>query len=320
METTIIISKFWSRIWALIIDGLILGAFGYLLTLAFQDFFVSIGSYGLILGLVIITAYETIFTSKIMNGQTPGMRVVDIQVVDINGNTISLGKSFVRASVLLLPQYIPAIIFPLISNYLVATLILDTFFYSVAIGIGVFYVFNQATRQSLHDLAVGSYVVSIDRNDQPQLLPAVTPTAFYAFAGAAILFLGFNIYMMKASNPEFENLNLAYKHILKIDGAIQATIWESPGLGNNSKRFLTASISVRKLPTGPNSVERDKIALQAVDLILHDIPKIDSFSFISITLSRNFSIGIARQNASITSSKSPQQWKEILAVDAKDSI
>src|SRR5690554_2843456 len=100
METKINIAKFWTRVWALLIDSLILGVIGYLLGLTVEDFLVSIGNYGLLFGLVITVVYQTIFNSRIGNGQTLGKRAMNIQVVDIYGDTIDLGKSFLRALIL----------------------------------------------------------------------------------------------------------------------------------------------------------------------------------------------------------------------------
>jgi hypothetical protein len=46
MENNLYLSRFWTRIWALLIDTIILGVFGFIVGLIFRNFFLfSLGKY-----------------------------------------------------------------------------------------------------------------------------------------------------------------------------------------------------------------------------------------------------------------------------------
>src|SRR5665811_1045136 len=166
METNILISKFWTRIWALIIDSIILGMVGIILGLTIQDFLIRIGSYGILIGLAVAVLYFTIFNSKLFNGQTLGKKALDIQVVDKSGNPLSLRKSFYRALILCVPYFLVNVEVPGVSIGSTIFLLKNISCISLALGVMVIYIFNKGNRQSLHDLIIGSYVVTTERQEE----------------------------------------------------------------------------------------------------------------------------------------------------------
>lgn len=156
------ICGFWNRVLAFFLDSLLLGAVGYGLGLTLSEHFVEMGSYGRLVGFAIALAYFGLMNSKIANGQTFGKRMMGIRVVDSSGSSISVPKSMLRYTIFAVPflfngahftndAYLSYLIYPL----------------SIIIFGGLFsiiylYLFNRRTRQSLHDLAVGSFVVNTD--------------------------------------------------------------------------------------------------------------------------------------------------------------
>ena len=311
METKINIAKFWTRIWALLIDSIILGVIGYLLGQTVQDFLVSIGNYGLLFGLVITVAYQTIFNSKIVNGQTIGKRAMNLQVVDINGDTIDIRKSFLRALILCVPYFTANLTIPGLIDISIVDITKTIILASIAIGVVVIYIFNKQTRQSLHDLVVGTYVATTDRNEEPALLPTMTKIPFYVFGGLVTLMFGAEIFTATRKAPELKNVLSIYSKVSDIDGVLEATVIEKTSYVNDSKTTAyEANLWVQNLPKG--DLENDKVVRAVVQTILDNANSIDSFDVISISMTREFNIGIASQKSTTTVRQTPSKWREIL--------
>lgn len=161
------ISGYWRRVGALVVDTVVLGLFGSLLGSLFSDTFTAMGPNAIWIGLIIAILYFSILNSAIGNGQTLGKRLFAIRVVDANNQQISLLRSFCRYSILVIPYSLSDLTALATPN---PTIIL---YLSSLIGVGGSFVivylivFNRATRQSLHDLITGTYVVYSDAQTAP---------------------------------------------------------------------------------------------------------------------------------------------------------
>jgi len=103
------ISGFWRRSLAFIIDFTFLGVVAFLLSILLGDFFAHLGVWGGLFGFCITVGYFGLLNSSIDHGQTIGKKIMRIEVVDKEGNSISLGRSFLRSAVLcfgLFPNWI----------------------------------------------------------------------------------------------------------------------------------------------------------------------------------------------------------------------
>jgi uncharacterized RDD family membrane protein YckC len=82
---------FWSRFGGTIVDGIILGIVGTIVEAALK------GRIGGALSLLISLAYLTLFVGS-ADGQTPGMRVAGIRVIDFDGGgSIGYRRALIRA-------------------------------------------------------------------------------------------------------------------------------------------------------------------------------------------------------------------------------
>ncbi|MBK7030883.1 MAG: RDD family protein [Bacteroidales bacterium] len=190
MPTPIQLSKFGSRIAALVIDILVLALIGIILGFTLQDFFIGLGAYGIFVGVIISVLYFTLQNSRFFNGQTIGKRTFDIQVTDKEGQLLSLQRSFARAVILCVPYFLVNAEFPGLHAGSVIYLLKSIVCIALVFGLILFFLVNKGTRQSIHDLLVGSYVVSTERLAEPVTLPAVTKASYYVF-GIAAMFLQF---------------------------------------------------------------------------------------------------------------------------------
>ena len=93
-----IIAGFWKRLFAFLIDGVILGVAGIVIGLMFFDAFASLGGWGRLVGFIIELLYFGLFNSSVGKGQTIGKRATHIKVADRNGQFLSLTKSILRYS------------------------------------------------------------------------------------------------------------------------------------------------------------------------------------------------------------------------------
>lgn len=159
-----VIAGFWRRLAALLIDCLILGVPAQLLGLAFFRWFASFGQAGRLIGFVVALLYFGLLNSRLGGGQTVGKRLFGIRVVDRDGETLSPMRSILRFMVIAIPYFLnglwfdvdPAATGPI--DYLLGGVLIFVVFGGLGAIIYLF-VFNRRTRQSLHDLVVGSFVV-----------------------------------------------------------------------------------------------------------------------------------------------------------------
>lgn len=152
-----------SRIFAFLLDLLILGLFGLFLMIPFQGVLAFIGQWGRIVGYVIAVAYFSVMTAQ--KGQTLGKRIMKIKAVDGECNTLPLYHAMARYAVSLLPFFTYNLHILSLSPAMPVkgALAINGIAPFISYALGGFliylYIFNTKTRQSLHDLMVGSYVV-----------------------------------------------------------------------------------------------------------------------------------------------------------------
>ncbi len=316
METNIRIANFGGRIAALVVDILSLGIIGIILGLTIQDFLIGIGSYGSLLGLTIAVLYFTIFNSKLFNGQTIGKKAFDIQVTDESGKTLDLQKSFFRALILCTPYFLINVEFP--GMPLGSTFFLLKNFSCIALTLGVIliYIFNKGNRQSLHDLVIGSYVVSTERQEEYSMLSSVTKASYYVFGISVVFIAIFTFVSLSQLKSAYSDLVSIQERISNIDGVLSAGVSKNTstvyGQKESTTKSFTAQLWVKKLPSNSDELENMKVTRTAIKTILEFEPSIEQYDIISVTLIKGFNIGIASWKHSFSSQKSPSEWKILL--------
>ncbi len=160
-----IISGFWVRLLALMVDGLCLGLTGLVLGLLLFDSLARLGGWGRLLGFFIALVYFGVLNSAMGKGQTIGKRIMKIEVIDRSGKHLSIGRSFLRYAVLGIPFFLNgALISPSVMispiGYVIGFIL-----FGAGGAIIYLYICNRLTRQSLHDLFVGSFVAKTTPND-----------------------------------------------------------------------------------------------------------------------------------------------------------
>lgn len=114
--------------------------------------------------LFIFCFYFAVFDSLFLNGQSPGKKLLNINIVDSSGNPISFTKAFIRAffvAIIYFHNNFEEIFYNLSGNKQSVTIISIVFFSILSIlvfGTTIFMIFNPYY-QGIHDLVSKSYVV-----------------------------------------------------------------------------------------------------------------------------------------------------------------
>lgn len=153
------IAGFWRRMLAALIDLCILAlpliGIGFFLV---RDFAFSLGPWGRLIGIALMILYFGLGNSSLTAGQTIGKRLTKIAVVDNTGKYLSINRSIWRSVILTFILMIRDWKLPLFQSPLLK-LALQAIFSGLALALFYGVIFNRVTRQTIHDLLVGSYVV-----------------------------------------------------------------------------------------------------------------------------------------------------------------
>jgi uncharacterized RDD family membrane protein YckC len=162
------IAGFWRRVAAFLIDFVVLGAPGMLFGLAVYRWAVTWGDAGRLIGFVAALLYFGLLNSRIGGGQTLGKRLLGTRVIDRGGNTLSPMRSVLRFLVIAIPcvsvfDVDPAPPEELSWQFVSFISVGGPLAVATVVGVGgalaYLFVFNRRARQSLHDLAAGSFVI-----------------------------------------------------------------------------------------------------------------------------------------------------------------
>lgn len=298
------VAGFWRRLVAFIIDMLVLGAIGMALGAPLQEQFARLGAWGRAVGFLVALAYFGIMESRWGGSRSLGKRVLGLQVVTRAGAPLSAPAALCRAAIFCLAYFLNGASLPAPGHAWVT--IAQTILVG-ALVIGVFYllVFNRRTRQSLHDLAVGAYVVKAGPG--ALALPSLPVwRGHYAIVGAAVLVLSVGgVVLLKQAT---------IAALLKTQQAISAL----PGIDR-------VSVNVNVMVTGQHRVQSlliggvvdaslgdpDGLASAAANIALDTYPGAQEQQQIVVRLSSGYDIGIASNWRWTNYAWAPAQWRAL---------
>lgn len=292
------ISGFWRRIAALLVDSVVLGVVGFVLGLLFESNFIEMSSWGRLIGFLIFLAYFGLMNSAIFNGQTIGKKLLKVRVVDASNSTISLGRSFIRYIILGTPLFLNALQF---TGDTVPAFILYPIYIIVFGGlmsILYLYLFNTASRQSLHDLLMGTYVVNAEQPKQelgPLWKGHSTIIGLLLLIAAVIPFVSGNlqekeVYKNVVSNNRLKRASQVLVSSPKVyDASLNAAGFTSLDEKGETRRstFISADILLRD-----DNVGDEVLAKELAKMVLTTYPDAKSNDLILVLMSYGYDIGI----------------------------
>lgn len=161
----------------------------------FSDISFALGHWGRLIGYGIIFLYWSVFNSGLRKGQTFGKQLMKIAVVDRNGEYLSLSRSMLRAFILVSIGLLNKWGLPILQKPVFAILAIAIVFGgSLALVYGG--IFNGTTRQGIHDLIAGSYVVKAPLNKKTSFpaTPVIHKVIIFGLVGVGLIW-GFAMFM-----------------------------------------------------------------------------------------------------------------------------
>lgn len=306
----LIVSGLIRRFLAVLVDVIILEVLGMILGFFLFDFFVNIGVWGRLIGFTISLLYFGILESTVGGGQSAGKRLARIRVADSNGNNISPLRSFVRFTTIGIPYFLNGAAIPVYDSIVISYI--DWLIVFGGWGAIIYlFVFNRRTRQSLHDLVAGAFVIP----SAPQG-KSYAPRIWKGHFAIIIIFLisivstGVVIAPKLMQYGPFQDLLELQKNILASDNEYFATVEvrKTTQIGKDSNAdYLQVGVLLKKEPT-----DYDKVLSKIAAIVLSNYPKIKEQDFLAVSASYGFDIGIASSRRSRKASLSPNEWEQTL--------
>lgn len=231
------VAGFWRRLAAWLVDTLILGLIGQLISLLFSTLLFQIGPYGRPLGLLLILPYFGVMNSKIGGGQTIGKRLMKIAVRDESNSPISLARSLGRITLIALPALFNGWALPIFESP-----VLSWFVSLLVFGLGgsIVYtmVFNRKARQGIHDLLAGTYVVNLAGKPIAALpksaqIHKVVVGTWVSIIGIATVLMAFLVPSLTASEPMASVMDV-YRALQSDGRFFSASVLDSVSFVSNS--------------------------------------------------------------------------------------
>jgi uncharacterized RDD family membrane protein YckC len=311
---------FWRRVAAFLVDGLVLGLVGYALGGVLYDAFVQLGPWGRCVGFVVALAYFVPQESGRGGGQSLGKRLLGIRVVDAQGRPLGPARGAARFAVFGVPYFLNGAALPM--N--VATFAGGFPWAVLALGgmLALAYplVFNRRTRQSLHDLAVGAFVVRVADDARLAPRPERVWGGHRVIAGVLVVLAGATPSMFPALMriPLFADLKVLHGRLAAQPELRSVNVFESvgrvyglQGSGVRHELLIQATLARPLEDYLPLSTRLAGIALKVFPNAVHE-------DRIVVRLARGYDIGIASSWTSNDVAYTPAQWADRVAAGVGD--
>lgn len=303
---SVAISPVWRRFVAFFIDCTFLGLAGYLSGISFFNAYARLGGWGRLVGFTIALVYFGLFDSIANGGKTPGKRLCRIKVVDSDGKPLSIAKSIVRYLVIAGPFFLNGLALP--SGTLWSSVGQFVGLVVIGLGGGIIYLllFNRPTRQSLHDLVAGSYVIRAD-SQGPGDMPKIWKGHFLVL-GAWMLAVSVLVTVgmpFLARSSVFAGMTELQRQVEKLDKVRAVSINTGVMRGQQGKtRFLRLNAILAE-PCAEFEDLTDRIAATVFTVY----PKAAELDQVTVTLAYGYDIGIASSWRYRQAGHAPGDWK-----------
>lgn len=303
------ISGFWRRVIAFFIDGLILGGVGLLLGMFLSEQFVLLGGLGRGVGFVIAALYFGILNSSIANGQTLGKRLLGIQVITRDGQLLNIAKSFLRYSIIAVPYFLNGAHISSNSMQTLWIYVLALLVFGFGLSIIYLILFNRNTRQSLHDLLVGTYVIRI--KSETEISQKTVWRIHYGVCGILLISSLFIPTVVKhlSQTGFFSELLETQKQIQNLSSVVHASVndgkstFKPAGGDATVTTYITSQVFLSK-----NETDNKSFATEIANIVLATHKTANQRDIISIVLTYGYDIGIASFWQSNRYGYTPEEW------------
>lgn len=297
-----VIAGFWRRSVAFTIDGLLLGLVGAALGFGLFDVMAGLGAWGRLVGFAISLAYFGLLDGAAGGGQTLGKRLMKVRVVDRAGTTLPVWKTVGRFTILAAPSYLNNLAVPVTAMSPAITYLVGFILFGVGGASLYLYVFNRATRQSVHDLAVGSFVVQADSHGTVEAQMWRGHLAVTAGL-LSVALLGTGAASLLAQRLP-SGLYEAVEALNETGELHTASVFIGKSWGNDKvSDCLSVNAVVKENPDNP-----DVLMAGIVKTVVRAYPKAKEADYINVNLTYGFDLGIATGWRNVGDSRTPADW------------
>lgn len=247
-----------------VLDSLILLLLVSPIIFLFDNVLAKFGIWTVLAGVVIQVLYFGIQNSHIRQGQTFAKKLLNIRVLDINNQYLSLGKSCFRALILALPFALQDLTLPFeppLLWYLVSVIVFGGF-----LSIIYLLLFNKGTKQNLHDLLIGSYVVNVKAKPESKLTKTINKKHLFVVVVLFILALLAPAMVNKSieNNPETAAQLEQMESIVSNVDALPEVVETNVSYGYTTYRSFTGDVDneSESLPQEPVANEKHILTVQ----------------------------------------------------------
>jgi uncharacterized RDD family membrane protein YckC len=285
------IGSFWRRLLAFIVDAILVGIVGGIIAIPFSDAFCRMGNWGRLVGFCIALPYYAIFNSVVGKGQTIGKRLLSLEVVDARGSAISLETSFLRYAVFSIPFILNGIILPAQTPWIISNLIYFVLFATIA---GTFYLvcFNRNTRQGIHDLAVGTYVVESGNPGPIRIVPIWK--SHWIILGSILVVVSVTAALIlpriekSGPFPEMMQDIRLLQDLPNVESVGVQDLRSAPLGGRESTSTFVININWTGEPA-----DEEEFAGKVADLVRQRDPNVNQHDNLAVVIIRGYNLGIA---------------------------
>lgn len=307
-SSTRTIAGFWRRLGAFFLDCVLLGAIGASAGFFLIDEFVRLGAWGRLLGFCVALTYFGLLNSRLSGGQTLGKRLLKIKVVGKDGQPLAIPRSLLRFLPLGAPWFLNNAQFSdsvLLSPWVY---VLSVAIFGIGLSVVYLYIFNRASRQSLHDIMVGSYVVPVASAG-----PVQAPIPSRVHLGVCVVLIvasGVTPYFTKGlanSEPFLSLLNIQHS-VGSEPWVIHAKVRKGTSTrftdqGKNTSTYLNVTAYLKD-----SNIESAQRAKQLATLALSADSTARTLNIVQVTLVYGYDIGIASVWHSQNHAHTPAEW------------
>ena len=306
------------RFLAYVVDTLLLGLVGGIVSIPLHSFFLSISEVAWLVGFALSLLYFSFLETTLNKGQTYGSKLFGLRVISSDTTYLTLKKSLVRNLMLLLIIYNTGI-----GAFIPTTNLFLGGLFTVIVGsyafIWLIFTLFHPQRRGLHDLASGSFVVrqkvyeALSKDEKKEYLQAkfnMKRLKISSLITSIVVVIA--VVILTGLNSPFKEFYDLSSEINKLPGVKHSSIQHSTfqswdGATATSSLIVTVRVDEE---TFTNPTRREELKKKIQIKALTDYPNARDFDAIQVVFNKGYSLGIWTFNANITTKPvKPQKIK-----------